>query len=326
MPYAVTSPAGDTIEIMSDQGWLDLTGASPKAFTAWTLAKRPLLGALWTHGNFESASGQATAPLHRAATELGYKSSQLSVTHALNHPITALALERRWQGKRTYLWRLRALPESWYRKLDAEWPHVNGATADTAVRTPADIQADWDAKQTEAAETVAALIMPTDEDRQAADMMDAILMPADIEEPLPDMPPPDESQSDYTPAVDLEVASSVAMALLTRVIEIVSSGSPADTDRRVKQLQADLSDVADKLAKRLTENDRMRNSIRDLGEEIVALRTERDGLRKRLRAAEINLERATSADAQRYVNDEVQKEIAKVMRATPVSRKLPDDE
>lgn len=303
----VKSPAGEEIEIVPDAEWLALTD-QPRSALRQTSARLPVLGALWLHGKVvEPKNGRATARLHELATPLGYKAKPVSMTMVLSQPIMRPAYRDDTRGKRRYEIALEALPESWYRKIDERWPHLNGTK-------PAPPAADDALEQVEA-------------DRAAAEAVAALVMPPalPIEEPLPAMPAPDEAPADYAPPVELEIASSVAMALLTQVVEIISAGSPADTDRRVKALKADFDNVAEKLAKRLEENERMRRSIRELGDEVVAVRAERDGLRTRLRLAEANLERATNADAQRFINEQVQKELAKVMRAAPGTQKGTDD-
>ena len=308
----VVSPAREHVEVIPDADWLEATGVGEYSLRPWTLARRPVLAALWNHGKFTESSGRATALWHAEAQKYGYAGARTAINAIANDDSFQPAIEQDLRGKRRYSVRIVALPESWFRKLAAEWPAVNGSTASKATRPPVEEPA-----------TVEAIPEPSVEDREAANLMKSVIMP-ESELDLPELPP-DEPVEDYAPPIELHVASSVAMALLTQVVEIISSGSPADTDRRIRQLTTDLADASDKLARRLSENDHMRKSIRDLGEEIIALRSERDGLRKRLRAAEINLERATSADAQAFINDRVQDEIAKIMRTTPTSRPLKDD-
>ena len=301
----VVSPAREHVEVIPDADWLKMARVSEHSLRPWKMARRPVLAALWNHGKFAESSGRATALWHAEAQKYGYAGAPSALNVLLNDNSFQPAIEQELRGKRRYSVRVVALPESWFHKLAAEWPAVNGSTASKATRPPIE-------------EPAAAIPEPSVEDREAANLM------TDVELDLPELPP-DEPLEEYAPPIELHVASSVAMALLTQVVEIISSGSPADTDRRIRQLTTDLADASDKLARRLSENDQMRKSIRDLGEEIIALRSERDGLRKRLRAAEINLERATSADAQAFINDRVQDEIAKIMRTTPTSRPLKDD-
>ena len=322
-PRSVVSPARELIEIVPDAEWLELTGAADQAMRQMT-ARLPLLGALWTQGTFKDESGLASAPFHAAATALGYKAGRESVNDIIRKPVMTPAIRTRTKGKRRYEIGLQALPESWYQKVNAHWPHVNGSTAAKATGpfVPVEREALPDR---EAAETVAAMIFCACDCH--ADSPDPCIRCWDAHPHKPDveLPPPDEPLSEYAPPIDLTIASSVAMALLTQVVEIVSAGTPADTASHVKRLEADLSDVADKLARRLAENDNMRKSIREMGDEVMALRAERDGLRKRLRATEANLEAATNADAMRAINDRVQTELAKVMRTAPVHKAEGDE-
>ena len=300
----VQSPAGETIEIVSDEDWQALTGSTRQTITLWQ-PRRPILGALWTHGEFTDRTGQASKRLIEFARQYGYAAGtnrdipSSALSGMFRGAVFQPAVEREIRGKRCFSVKLVAMPEAWFKRLDAEWPHVNGATAATATAAPVD-------REEYAAEVVK---MARDEPSRYI-APDAPLLPAE---------PPTE----YVPPIDLDVASSVAMAMLTQVVEIISAGS--QDIGKVRRLQADLTQASDLLAKRLEENAAMRKSIRDLGEEVAALRYERDGLLKRLRATEANLEHATNPDMMRIVNERVQAELAKVMRAAPASPKGTDD-
>jgi len=305
----VQSPAGETIEIVSDEDWQALTALPIQTISLWQ-PRRPILGALWTHGEFTDSSGQASTRLLEYARTLGYETGATkrpgtqagALSGMLRGAVFQPAVEREIRGKRCFSVKLVAMPEAWFKRLDAEWPHVNGATPATATAAP--------------------IAEPSQGDREAAETVASIIMPK-IDEPELFIPYQPEPVADYAPPAYLDVASSVAMAMLTQVVEIISAGS--QDIGKVRRLQADLTQASDLLAKRLEENAAMRKSIRDLGEEVAALRYERDGLLKRLRATEANLEHATNPDMMRIVNERVQAELAKVMRAAPASPKGTDD-
>jgi predicted nucleic acid-binding Zn-ribbon protein len=93
----------------------------------------------------------------------------------------------------------------------------------------------------------------------------------------------------------------------------------------VRALQSDLNDIAGKLSARLEDNDRMRRQLRQAGDEIQALRYERDGLRSRLRATEANLTAALKGDAVQAINGEIQRRVESIMRVAPATKKGADE-
>lgn len=141
--------------------------------------------------------------------------------------------------------------------------------------------------------------------------------PETTPEPAPlqlvDDDPPAHEDASTLDALRLDIAGTVATALLTKVVEIVTSPDQS------KQAVLERDDARRRLAETLEDNQRHRETIRRIGEELAAAHAERDGLRQRLRAADANVAKLTApnAAANAVVNDLVQNELAKVMRAAP---------
>jgi regulator of replication initiation timing len=132
----------------------------------------------------------------------------------------------------------------------------------------------------------------------------------DIEPPtLTLAPPPD-------PALDPDIASAVAIALLAQVAEIITTGNGGTG--ALDALRATVTDVETRLGQQVAYTDKLRRQLRDAHDTNAALTVERDGLRSRLRAAERNLTAATSADTARIIDTEVARKLAAIMEAKPV--------
>lgn len=288
----VTSPANERIEILSDQDWADITGHSLESVRRPYRSKLSVALALWHHGTIRERAGRATGLLYPLAVEMGYRGSDKSITTNMNDSLNAPAFDRQTNGKRTYAISLAALPERWYEVMQQ--------------MEPESFEAD-------------SIPEPSQGDRDPATLMEQVIMPAPDEPELlvalPEYVPPPEPLPEVSPY--LEVAPQVAMALLTQVVEIITAGSPEMADQRVKKLTGDVADIADKLAHRLTENDALRKQLRLLGDEVNAVKYERDGLRTRLRLTEHNLRTALKSDVMAQVNERVMRELEKVMRVVP---------
>ena len=305
--HVVTSPGGDQVAIIKDEDWAEMTGASLASVRKPYKSKLGLVRALWHHGQFTDKSGRATALLHPVAVEYGYQGSPVAITGAMSDALNAPAFERQTNGKRTYAIKLVAVPETWtlrMAELDTWGPKPEP-------EVPVEPEAEPDP-----------IPEPSQADRDAAALMEGVLLPESMREPsepesleLPEyVPPPDLP---LEPSPYLEVAPQVAMALLTQVVEIIAAGSPEQTDQRVRKLTQDVTELAGKLAARLQENDSMRRKMRELGEELNAVKYERDGLRSRLRQTEHNLKVALKSDVMAQVNERVRQELDKVMRVVP---------
>ena len=282
----ITSPAGEVIEVIPDEEWADALG--------WTDARqlkgrdRPrlaVLGALWEHGAYEDRSGFAGTALYEDAKARGYEGHQTSL-NGLMRKTLYLGLDREVHGKRTTRVRLTAVPQTWADLLTA-----NGDQQ----ATPEPVEDD---------SIPVYLLDEPDEDRAPVEDAAAVI----------DVP----TFAD----VQLEVAQSVASALLAQVVDIIATGKP-DTSR-LDALEADLDDARRRLATVLDANATLRRKLTETGDELLAAKTERDGLRTRLRLTEANLQKAINADRASVIQDAVNAELAKVMRATPIHRS-PDD-
>src|SRR4051812_12364698 len=150
----------------------------------------------------------------------------------MGESINAPAFKRTTNGKRTYFLQLVALPDSWYRKLRTFLKDHDLLDNAPKVKAPI-VEPTHDAILDNPK-----IVLPIDQ--------------ANVEEPVVE---------DFTPPLELSMASQVAMSLLTTVVEIISAGSPEATDARVRKLQADRDDVLGKLSARLSENEALRRQL-----------------------------------------------------------------
>lgn len=329
MIKSATSPFGDEIEIVPDSDWLALTGTSERGLRSWNLgAKRFVIGELWRNGPVEDwQSGRATGMFWKRMKDTygdeNITSRPIAFPGFASDPLNAPAFDLRKKGKRTYRIALQALPQTWYeflRRDEDQWE-----------RDHPTVDADR-----EAAELVAAQIMPlTDADIAtdalvAAESMNGAQAETDAEHDdafdmiMRDIQLDAPTVYESEPPLDIAIASQVAMSMLTTVVEIISAGTGAAVDDKVRSLTGDLNDALGKLGARLEENDRYRRQLRQAGDEIQALRYERDGLRSRLRATEANLTAALKGDAVQAINGEIQRRVDSIMRVAPTSKGTDD--
>lgn len=122
------------------------------------------------------------------------------------------------------------------------------------------------------------------------------------------------------------LADAVADVILARVVEALSRppGSP-QAAREVERLRQDLDGALERLATATGYVDRLRRDLGATGDQVRALMDERDGLLRRLRAAEANVKAATSPSAQAAIDHEVRRQVDRVMRETPAARSVYDD-
>lgn len=298
----VTTPAKQLVEVLPDDDYVELSGATRKALNyRWEESKRPVLGALWRHGTYKDASGFATAKLYKDAAKLGYTGTPQALTMLIRDPNNVknrthngldVAIEREHRGKRTYSIALAALPEAWFAKLDAEWPHMNGHTSVTKAPD-----------------------VPTE-------------APPDVVAHTVEPPPIVESDPEMGAVVPylhlpegVEATAMVAMALLSQVVEIARRGTyTPQAEAQLLALKSSLDDTQRNLASRLDENTRLRTRLQEAGEQISALQFECDGLRQRANRLESNLQAAINSDASKWVNGRIQDELRKLMEAKPITK------
>lgn len=126
--------------------------------------------------------------------------------------------------------------------------------------------------------------------------------------------PPEPVVPEPTPGDD--AAAAVARELLAEVVRIVT--------RRPEQLED--AAIKERLANALTHGEKLRRELRDAGEELAAVKVERDGLRQRLRLSEANLNKALGDPGKRFIDEEVRKHVDRLMQAKPGTAKGGDDE
>src|SRR5262245_15507277 len=113
-----------TIEIVSDEDWLTLTGGGPRSLLL-TKQRAAVIKAL-ADGPAVSDNGMATQLLRDRMRAHGYTAlNQSSLNAMLREPSMLPALNRDVRGRRTYRIELTALPERWAhvaRSLNADPP------------------------------------------------------------------------------------------------------------------------------------------------------------------------------------------------------------
>lgn len=305
----VTSPVGDELPVYSDADLLALygDGRSPNALSLMTSwhprphsPRAPALLALWHEGVAEDRSGRAALVLRDRATRYGLDvdvEPAVVTTSIGQGAIGELFVERVTNAKRTYSIRLVAIAERWLPFLEppAQVGSASATVGADLTGTDDDADAATDAPPEPEPEGHTGGVTC---EHGAVSADGAVLAPAATHSPI-----------------EFELTNAVATALLTQVIEIISTGAGAGP--QLGRLQLDVEALEARLGTQVAYVDKLRRDLRAAGDEILALRHERDGLRSRLRAAEHNLTVAMSADAQRIIDAEVRRQLDKLMRQAP---------
>jgi len=291
----VTSPVGDEIVVYSDD---DLIGLMPNVpiravvlAASWEprrgSARGPVLSSLWHDGPaVDRKTGAASAVLRDRALRFGLSPSvtPAQMTTTVNTDLLSLLVERETKAKRTYSIRLVGVAERWLPMLRRQ--------------VESDVDAGVDVGLSDVGPALPSL----------GGLSDAGSAPVSGRG--------DGAATGVAPApVEVEIANAVATALLTQVVEIIASGSGAGA--QLGRLQLDVEALEARLGTQVAYVDKLRRQVREAGDEVTALRVERDGLRQRLRAAEHNLTVATGADAQRIIDAEVRRQLDIMMRQAP---------
>jgi hypothetical protein len=277
----ITTPAGDLIEVVPDTDFMEVFDVKRSDLSLWG-PRQPILEALWHEGAvLDRKTGSAVADLHRRTQRYGYPSSQVAVSSILRSRVMGALIERDLNGKRTYRIQLMLLPESYVARLQA--------TKLRAVKP--------NPKMVEFAESLnfGSLVGPPAQ------------KPTKEAGPVADQPVPEA-----VPAPDVieDAAAAVARELLAEVVRIVTQ-RPESVDAR---------DLKERLANSLMYTDKLRKELRQTGDELAAVKAERDSLRKFLQIAETNLEKALGGDGRRFIDAEVQKRISRLMQAKPTTK------
>lgn len=284
----VVSPAGDTLDVLTDE---DVRALFPSRAPTNAISnavrldgqpstgglRRAIINDLWERGYVASSSGLAAVDL---AKRLGVDGPRYkSVGQAIRSGrVMERCVELKANIRRTFEIRLVAVPERWLPDLSAA-----PALDVPPVPEPAPVDGLDDG--------------PT----------------ADVE-PVPVDYPPLDPVEPLSP-VEGRLVDALATSLLTQVIEIVSTrdgGAPA-----LHKLELDVVALEERLGTSLAYVDKLRRQLRETGDELAAVKAERDGLRQRLRSAEHNLKVATSADTRRIIDAEVRKRLDEMMRERP---------
>lgn len=282
------SPVGETIEVLDDRSFIRRLGAQPGRaggqFLKLNANRSAALKALWFEGRIESSSGLAIRVLYDRARKHGSPRSMSALSNAVGQRSLAGCLDINVGVKRTYSIQLVRLPRRWAVELGLRNTIIMGRSATTPPVEPEVIAASTD------------LGLAGGEGVQLD-----VSMPVQLESLTP---------------VELEMTNAVATALLTQVVEIISTGNGGAAT--LSRLQLDFQTVEERLAQQVGYVGQLRKQLREVGDELHAVKIERDGLRQRLRSTEHNLKVATSKQAQRMINDEAQRQIDRVMRQTPI--------
>jgi hypothetical protein len=267
----ITSPAGETIEVVSDEDFMELYDVNAVDIRIWN-PKLPILKSLWLGGMIEdSISGRATRMLWERARTHGYKAAMTGVASMLQQNALKGCVDRENNGKRTYWYRLARLPQSWADKLVALTPKAKP--------------------------------------------------PAQSEEEKPSNPEPVAVAVSHPEDVGEDVAAAVARELLAEVVRIINA--PPPQPQVVTEKSPD-PEVLERLSKALEYGQKLRRELSETGDELRAVKQERDTLRQRLHIAEANMDKALG-DGRRFVDEEVRKQLGKIMSARPTTTKGDDD-
>lgn len=117
-------------------------------------------------------------------------------------------------------------------------------------------------------------------------------------------------------------ADAVADAILRRVARLLDldpdAGNYVDAEAHARALE-DREEIVARLGVTVEENQRLRTRLRDVQDELIAVRAERDGLRQQKRQLQENLKAAVRENGG-VVDHEVRRRIEAFMRETPTAR------
>ena len=250
-----------------------------------------VLRTLWYEGAVVDSSGRANHVMMRRAEKFHDGATIDRGTLFSAEPMRAV-VHREINGRRTKRIALTALPERWLSAVEA-----------------------W-AKRPEPE--------PEPQPEPAVEPEPAVV---DIDEV------PDESDSVVAapeppgrPVLELEIASSVATALLTQVVEIITAGTAGDDGLQLAMLRGEINALEERLGEQVGYVNKLRRQVSERSDELAAVKLERDALRRRVRDVEHNLKVATGTDARRIIDAEVQRQVDRVMRQAPASSHGSDDE
>jgi len=278
----ITSPAGETIEVVDDADFLELYDLRQSDLNIWN-PKRPLLQTLWTQGAIEDrASGRATGILHERMRRLGYRAAQTGTASLLQSRAIMGCVDRELNGKRTYSIKLVRLPQTWVSRLEALKRSQPPAQEQRKEVTPPE--------------------------------------PVTVAQPQPAEP----AEVFHPEDIPEDVAAAVARELLAEVVRVINA-PPKTIEVPVEAGPSrELIECRDRLSNALEYGNKLRRQLGETGDELRAVKTERDMLRQRLHIAEANMDKALG-DGRRFVDAEVQKALGRIMSAKPGTDKGADD-
>lgn len=290
-----TTPAGEEVFVLTDADVMreaslsKAAAAQASSLDGKSGLRRAVVADLWLHGAVEDRrTGRCT---QKIADRIDRGTTAMQVGTILRGgPVMDLILDRETNGKRTYTVRLTAVLARWLPHLERLAPVPD----DPPVPTPVPVPAPDAGPTTGVGPGTTSTWDPAPPFGWVGD---------------------DDPRAAPLSPVEGRLADAVATALLAQVVEIIATRD--DAAPALGRLRLDVEALEERLGTQVGYVDKLRRELREAGDQITALKMERDGLRTRLRSAEHNLKVATSADARRIIDDEVRRRVADVMRETP---------
>lgn len=318
----VTSPAGHEVTVVDAETIKHTLNLNDKSFgqvTRLSRDRRAIVETLWFDGPVEAANGFATAVLAERAVNYGFRNAGNvnAATAIIRSQIMDLCLTRQIKGKRTYRIALTTIPYVWYdhllkasRKIETvKTPEPEPSALCERCRRPfAQHLVFHDKPEPSTLATLTEASFPATPTTGVYCPTEPVIVNNLVAEP--------KIESELHP-LERNLADAVATALLARVIEVLTTGKSDVVGLRLRQLRDEVDELQKRLGQQVEYVSNLRRQVREAGDEIITLKFERDGLRQRLRTAEHNLTVATSGDAKRIIENELHKEIDRLMRQTP---------
>lgn len=269
-----------TVQVIPDDEWREAVGSTSRGLLTMTEPRRLLIEAI-AEGPLSDSSGRASVLLWDRMVKRGYGGKQIAMNGLLLDTSMRYAIRRDLKGKRCFHIELERIP--------ARWEPWLGREAAPVVEAPIEVP-------------------PIEEEPTPPPAEEVVVAP----DYFPEDVSSSEPESDLG-ALRLIVSEHVAAALLTRVTTIIG------THEEALRAVAERDEARERLATALEEHERQRKRLTLLGEELAATKTERDGLRTRLRMCESNLGKLTgkNGDVTRLVDELVHQQLDRVMRETP---------
>lgn len=300
----MTTPAGETIEVVSDEDFMEVYDVNPVDLRIWS-PKMPIFAALWHEGAVISQSGRATTQLHLTARRYGYTADMSALNGVFRGGVAMGAIERKVNGRRTNEIRLVRLPKSYVEKLKQVKSKV------IVTKLP----------PTKAAATGEGDLVPNIEDYSSHERQHRIELhrqpdPPLIEEAKASVALDDETQ--VIPDVADAAAQQVARHLLAEVVKILTAPPPEPVVDR--QMEADFKEARERLAKSLEYSQQLRKQLGDVEFKLREVISQRDQLQRLLGVTEAKLQQNLGSQGNAMIREELAKALDGLMRQRPSTK------